>query len=102
MSTTWSLTGRNLKLFFRDRASVFFSLLSVIIIIGLYALFLGNIQVQELEDRVGRDVPGAAWLVNTWILAGILAVSTVTVSLAPARSTPNPSRPRHSVIRSAL
>ncbi len=81
MGATGSLTGRNLKLFFRDKASVFFSLLSVIIIIALYAVFLGNIQVQELEGKAGQDVPGAAWLVNAWILAGILAVSTVTVSL---------------------
>lgn len=81
MGATGSMTGRNLKLFFRDRASVFFSLLSVIIIIALYAVFLGNIQVQELESKAGQHVPGAAWLVNAWILAGILAVSTVTVSL---------------------
>lgn len=81
MSTTGSLTLRNLKLFFRDRASVFFSLLSVIIIIALYGLFLGNIQVQEVNSKAGVNVPQAAWLVNAWILAGILAVSTVTVSL---------------------
>ena len=81
MSTVRSLTGRNLKLFFRDKASVFFSLLSVIIIIALYALFLGDIQVQNLEDGSGQTIPGAEWLVNAWIFAGILAVSTVTVSL---------------------
>lgn len=81
MSTVSSLTGRNLKLFFRDRASVFFSLLSVIIIIALYALFLGDIQVQNLQDASGQVIPGAEWLVNAWIFAGILAVSTVTVSL---------------------
>ncbi len=81
MSTVWGVTGRNLKLFFRDRASVFFSLLSVIIIIGLYALFLGDIQVQNLQDASGQILPGAEWLTNAWILAGILAVSTVTVSL---------------------
>jgi multidrug/hemolysin transport system permease protein len=81
MSTVKSMVSRNLKLFFRDKASVFFSLLSVLIIIGLYALFLGNLQVQELENAVGRDVPALDWLVNSWILAGVLAVSTVTVSL---------------------
>ncbi len=36
------LFKRNLALFFRDRANVFFSLLAVFIIIGLYALFLGE------------------------------------------------------------
>lgn len=82
MGAIGKLVSRNVKLFFRDKASVFFSLLSVIIIIGLYALFLGNIQVQEIQARAGgRDVPGAAWLVNAWILAGVIAVSTVTISL---------------------
>lgn len=81
MNTIASLTGRNLKLFFRDKASVFFSLLSVLIIVMLYALFLGKIQVQTLEEYAGRAIPGAEWLVNAWIFAGILAVSTVTVSL---------------------
>ncbi len=75
------MISRNLKIFFRDKASVFFSFLSVIIIIGLYALFLGNMQVDELERVAGREIPEAGWLVNSWILAGILAVSTVTVSL---------------------
>jgi multidrug/hemolysin transport system permease protein len=81
MNATGKLVARNVKLFFRDKASVFFSLLSVIIIIGLYALFLGNIQVQEIENQAGMDIPDAAWLVNAWILAGVLAVSTVTISL---------------------
>jgi len=33
---------RNLLIFFRDKAAVFFSLLAVFLIIGLYALFLGT------------------------------------------------------------
>ncbi len=81
MSSIRSLTGRNLKLFFRDRASVFFSLLSVIIIFALYALFLGDIQVENLKNGSGQVLPGAEWLVNAWIFAGILTISIVTVSL---------------------
>jgi multidrug/hemolysin transport system permease protein len=76
-----SMTTRNLKLFFRDKASVFFSLLSVVIIILLYAVFLGDVQVKGIEAAAGRAVVGAKWLVNAWILAGILAITTVTVSL---------------------
>jgi len=81
MRVTGKLISRNLKLYFRDRSSVFFSLLSVIIIIALYAMFLGDMQVKEIEQSAGRTVEGARWLVNAWILAGIIAVSTVTVSL---------------------
>ena len=82
MATIRSLIKRNLKLYFRDKAAVFFSLLSVIIIIGLYALFLGDLQVQSLTDAAGQVFPDAGWMVNAWILAGVLAVTTVTVSLA--------------------
>ena len=35
-----NLVKRNLKLYFRDKVSVFFSLLGVFIIIGLYVIFL--------------------------------------------------------------
>ncbi len=79
---TGSLTLRNLKLFFRDRAAVFFSLLSVLIIIALYAVFLGDLQLRDIEREAGRAIAGVKWLVNSWILAGILAVSTVTVGLS--------------------
>ncbi len=45
---------RNLKVFFRDRAAVLFSLLAVFIIIGLYALFLGDVWMSELPAEGGR------------------------------------------------
>ncbi len=68
-----SLIVRNLKVFFRDRASVFFSLLSVLIIFALYVLFLGDVWSAELPK-----VPGARALTDSWIMAGILAVASVT------------------------
>ena len=33
--------NRNLKMFFRDKTAVFFSLLAVFIVLGLYIVFLG-------------------------------------------------------------
>jgi len=74
------LIKRNMKVYFRDKVSVFFSFLSIIIIVMLYALFLGNIQVDSIRHAAG-DVPDARYLVDTWIMAGILAVSTITISL---------------------
>lgn len=68
-----SLIARNLKVFFRDRASVFFSLLSVFIIFVLYVLFLGDVWTNELPK-----VPGARALTDSWIMAGILAVTSMT------------------------
>ena len=67
---------RNLNLFFRDRASVFFSLLAVFIIIGLYVLFLGDMVMMDLEG-----IPGARFLMDSWIMAGLMAVTSVTTTM---------------------
>lgn len=67
---------RNLKLFFRDRSAVFFSLLAVFIIIGLYALFLGDVWVRDMGD-----ITGARQLMDSWLVAGLLAVTSVTTTL---------------------
>jgi multidrug/hemolysin transport system permease protein len=78
MTVITNLISRNLKLYFRDRTSVFFSLLGVLIIIGLYVLFLGNLIVKNLEGFV---TVGARFTVDSWIMAGVLAVTTVTTTM---------------------
>jgi multidrug/hemolysin transport system permease protein len=80
MGAVRQLVKRNLLVFFRDRAAVFFSFLSVLIIIGLYGLFLADMQVSGIKELAG-DVPGIRYMVDSWIMAGLLAVNTVTVSL---------------------
>lgn len=75
-----SLVKRNLKKYLRDKAAVFFSFLSVIIILLLYILFLGKMQIDNLERELG-NIDGLGWLVSAWIMSGILMVSTVTVPL---------------------
>jgi multidrug/hemolysin transport system permease protein len=80
MTGMQDLIKRNLWVFFRDRSAVFFSFLSVIIIIALYALFLADTQVKSLKSMVG-DADDIRFLVDSWIMGGLLAVNTVTVSL---------------------
>ena len=77
------LIQRNLKLYFRDKAAVFFSLLSVIIVLSLYVLFLSNVQVQSIKQQVGNSIKETdiSYLTNTWILAGMLSITTVTSTL---------------------
>jgi multidrug/hemolysin transport system permease protein len=55
MTAMINLIKRNLKLFFRDRTSVFFSLLAVFLIIGLYVLFLGNMMVNNLKSLLAEN-----------------------------------------------
>ena len=70
-----AFSGRNLKVFFKDRASVFFSLLAVFIIIGLYVLFLGDVWTS------GNDLPGIRFLMDSWIMAGLLGVTSITTTM---------------------
>ena len=74
------LVSRNIKNYLRDKTAVFFSFLSAIIIIGLYALFLGKTNVDGLKQMVG-NISGVRWLGDSWIMAGILVVNTITVTL---------------------
>ena len=85
-----AITGRNMKIYLRDRGAVFFSLLSTFIVIGLMVFFLGDMNIEGilgiLEEFPGRDVAedekNAKLLVLSWTSAGILAINAVTVTLA--------------------
>ncbi len=78
MTVMINLIKRNLKLFFRDRVSVFFSLLSVFIIIGLYVLFLGNMMTDNFRDLLGNNT---RFTINSWVMAGILSVTSITATM---------------------
>lgn len=80
MKILLQLVKRNTLLFLRDKASVFFSFLSVIIILLLYILFLGKMQADNIADNM-QSIDGISWLVASWIMAGLLTVSTITVPL---------------------
>ena len=71
-----AIVKRNLLIFFRDKGAVFFSLLAVFIILGLYILFLGDMMTAGLGQ-----LPGAKYLMDSWIMGGLLAVTPITASL---------------------
>lgn len=71
-----SLVKRHLLIYVRDRWAVFFSFLSVIIILGLFMLFLQHAFGGEFAEQ-----PHADYLTHSWIISGVLMVSSVTVPL---------------------
>lgn len=79
------LVERNVKIFLKDKMGVFFSLLAPLIVLGLYILFLGDIQMQNLESAF-KDLPIEKDLlknfVDNWMLAGVISVACVTVSFS--------------------
>ena len=71
-----SFVSRNLKVFFRDKTAVFFSLLAVLIVLGLYIFFLGDVWVDSFPN-----IKGVKNLMNCWIIAGLIGVTSVTANM---------------------
>jgi len=85
------LIKRNILVYTREKANVFFSLLSMLIIIGLVGIFLGKMNadsVVALLEQYGGvrdplvDQENARQLVTLWTLAGIVVVNSITITLA--------------------
>ncbi|MGI6710361.1 MAG: ABC transporter permease [Bacilli bacterium] len=71
----FNIAKRNVLLFFRDKTAVFFSLLSSIIVIVLYALFMGKMLLGEFPESM-------KFTINSWLIAGLIAISAFTGPLS--------------------
>lgn len=79
------LVERSLKIFLKDKASVFFSLLAPLIVLGLYLLFLGDIQTDGIKaafEGAPIEEKSLKNFVDAWMLAGVVSVACVTVSFS--------------------
>lgn len=90
MRAAGSLVKRNILIYIRNKGTVFYSVLSMLIILGLMILFLGNMNSRDivslLEQMGGArdaaaDKANADHLVVMWTLAGILVSNAVTVTM---------------------
>jgi multidrug/hemolysin transport system permease protein len=72
------LAKRIILLFFRDKANVFFSLLAVLIIIGLYILFLGDMMEGALQAQLGFYSERIGITMSSVLLGGMVAVTSIT------------------------
>ncbi|MDE6727656.1 MAG: hypothetical protein K2J80_06920, partial [Oscillospiraceae bacterium] len=94
MSKFIQLTKRNMLLYFRDKGSVFMSLLSMLIILALMLFFLGDMSVENITELLaelpGRDTSNdesnAELLVLAWTVAGIIPINSVMVALSALSS----------------
>ena len=78
------LIKRNLLMFFRDRANVFFSLLSVLLVVALYVLFLGTLMEQGLRAQLGFDSDKIGAVMSGIMLGGTVAITSFTSCLGAA------------------
>ncbi|MBR5800481.1 MAG: ABC transporter permease [Lachnospiraceae bacterium] len=90
MKEIYYLCKRNMLVFLRDYAAVFFSVLSMLIILLLMVVFLGKMNTDNVlwvlseyggQRDAAQDEKNAEYLIQMWTLSGILAVNTVTVTL---------------------
>lgn len=87
--TMSNLVLRNAKIFFKDKAAVFFSLLSPLIVLLLYILFLGDMQLNSLTEAFagsGISEKNLKALIDSWMLAGVMSVACITVSFSAFNS----------------
>ncbi|MGN6325041.1 ABC transporter permease [Pseudolysinimonas sp.] len=82
MSVVLVILGRNLRIYFRDRLNVFFSLLGALVLFLLYMLFLRQLQIDSLTSQFPGSSRGRiAAFVDCWMFAGVVGVTTVTTGL---------------------
>ncbi len=82
----YSQTMRNLKIFLKDKANIFFALLAPLIVLGLYILFLSRIQTDGLlsalqEMGVSGGEKEIRSFADCWMLSGVMASACITVPL---------------------
>ena len=79
MCEIWALVNRHIKRFIRDKTAVFFSFLSVIILLALYLLFIGRqykVDMGSLNDESLNN-----FLVMGVMMGGVLVINTMSLSL---------------------
>lgn len=84
MTGLGNLISRNSKLFFKDKAMFFTSLITPIILLILYTTFLGNVYKQSFLSAIPTGFELSEKLINAVVagqlVSSLLAVCCVTVS----------------------
>lgn len=77
MNSVFQLSKRNIKLYLRDKTSVFFSFLSIIILLAIYLLFMANM----IPTNPALTSAENARFVLGYIMGGVLVIATLTLPL---------------------
>ncbi len=94
-----SLVTRNIKIFMKDKTMVFFSILAPILVLLLYILFLGKMQITGVRAELYSTYPdlvagiedavvnkGLKMIIDNWMIAGVVGISCITVSFSSCTS----------------
>ena len=80
------MTKRNIKVYLKDKTAIIFSMMTQIIILGLYLLFLKQNYVDSMTSMLdGFNIKTEDnlinALVNSWLVSGVIGTSVVTVAM---------------------
>lgn len=78
-----ALVTRHIKVFTRDKAAFYLSFLSVAILIVVYKMFLGQYQIDAINEAMGTTTVNqdVSDMVNYWLLAGLVTITSMTATL---------------------
>lgn len=90
MAQYFQLVKRNVRVYIRDKGAVFFSLMTMLIVLALMLFFLGDMNVEALTEcfenlpsrDAAADAANAKLFVTLWTCAGIISINAVTITLA--------------------
>ncbi|MBO5654935.1 MAG: ABC transporter permease, partial [Clostridia bacterium] len=86
MKTLFTLTKRNIKLFFKDKGTFFSSLISPAILLVLYMVFLGNVYEGSFERNLPSFIKLSEEVVDGFVagqlVSSLIAVTCVTVTFS--------------------
>lgn len=85
-NTFKGMTVRNMKVYLKDRMTIVMSMMTQIIILGLFILFIKNNYFEGIKNIVemfgnvitDNDIES---VVNSWLVSGVIGTSVITVAL---------------------
>lgn len=80
------MTLRNIKVYAKDKMAILLSMLTQIIVLGLYLFFLKDNYVNSILNtienmQISIDKELVENIVNSWLISGVISTAVVTVSL---------------------
>ena len=86
MKTLFTLTKRNMKLFFKDKGMFLTSLISPAILLLLYCVFLSNVYKNSLETNMPNMITLSDGVINGFVagqlMSSLVAVTSVTIAFS--------------------
>lgn len=82
--TIYELTKRNMIIFFKNKTTIFFSLIAPVLILFIYLVFMSDMQTELILDsypNITLNKTEVNSLINSWLIAGIVGIASLTVAL---------------------